>query len=123
MLDAPSDTPAVRPEDTLAPLMETMAPEAFREIVRLYQESICSSLDAFTQALGAADFDAVRQHAHDLSSLCGQVGSMRPHLLARRIEEACVARRQDDITELAPQLAPAAEDALAELARLDGAAG
>ncbi len=103
-------------DETLAPLREVLAPEAFREIVTLYEDTIRATLAAAEAATRRADLAALARAAHDLAGMCGQIGSGRATKLARQVEAACGQEAVLTALALAVQLQPAAEDTLAVLA-------
>lgn len=103
-------------EDTLAPLRALLDPKAFAEIVALYETTVKSRAAALTAAARIPDLDAVRRNAHDLAGMCGQLGSSRASTIARRIEGACAQGQKGDALALVPELAPAVDETLAQLA-------
>jgi HPt (histidine-containing phosphotransfer) domain-containing protein len=105
-------------EDTLTPLRAMLAPQAFRELVEVYETTIRRSLAAIAAAARRSDLETVRQRAHDMAGMCGQIGSGRATAISRRIEAACIAGRGDYALTLVPELEPAAAETLAALARL-----
>jgi HPt (histidine-containing phosphotransfer) domain-containing protein len=105
-------------DDTLTPLRSILEPAAFREIVELYDSTIRKTVAAMVAAARRSDFRDVRQQAHDLAGMCGQIGSDRCTTLARRIEAACIEGRDADAAALVPEIEPAAADTLAALGAL-----
>ena len=105
-------------EDTLTPLRAMLAPQAFKELVEIYDSTIRKSLTAIGAAARRSDYETVRKMAHDIAGMCGQLGSGRATAISRRIEAACIAGRGDYAVTLVPELQPAAAEALATLARL-----
>jgi len=65
---------AIPEEDTLAPLKDVMAPQAFRELVELYELTIKGALAGIADAASRGALPALRGHAHDLAGMCGQTG-------------------------------------------------
>lgn len=104
-------------DETLAPLREMLAPEAFREIVTLYEDTIRATLAEIAAAADRADLAALARAAHELAGMCGQIGSGRATALARRIEAACEAGVVLDALALAVEIQPAAAETLDALAR------
>jgi HPt (histidine-containing phosphotransfer) domain-containing protein len=103
-------------EDTLGPLRAHLDPQAFREIVALYESTVKNRTAALVAAARVPDFDAIRRNAHDLAGMCGQLGSSRASSIARRIEGACAKGPHGDALALVPELAPAVDETLAQLA-------
>jgi HPt (histidine-containing phosphotransfer) domain-containing protein len=113
---------AIPEEDTLAPLKEVMAPQAFRELVELYELTIKGALAGIADAASRRELPAMRSHAHDLAGMCGQTGAARAVAAARGLERACVDGREDEALRLAARMPEETAEVLAALARL-GAAG
>jgi HPt (histidine-containing phosphotransfer) domain-containing protein len=108
--------PETADEDTLAPLRALLDPKAFREIVDLYETTVKNRAAALAAAARVPDFEAMRRNAHDLAGMCGQLGSSRASTIARRIEGACAEGPDGDALALVPELAPAVDETLAQLA-------
>jgi HPt (histidine-containing phosphotransfer) domain-containing protein len=106
-------------EDALGALREHLAPEAFREMVALYETTVKDRAAALADAADRHDVDALRRNAHDLAGMCGQLGASHATALARRIEGACAAGEPDRALALAAELRPAVAETLAALAELD----
>ncbi len=104
-------------DETLAPLREVLAPEAFRDILALYEDTIRSAASEIAVTAGRGDLAALASAAHDLAGMCGQIGSGRATALAREIERACADSRPAAAAELAAEMAPAVAETLGALAR------
>jgi hypothetical protein len=113
---------AIPEEDTLAPLKDVMAPQAFRELVELYELTIKGALAGIADAASRGALPALRGHAHDLAGMCGQTGCGGAVAAARSLERACVDGREGEALRLAARMPEEVAPALAALARL-GAAG
>jgi HPt (histidine-containing phosphotransfer) domain-containing protein len=103
-------------EDTLTPLRDHLDPQAFREIIELYETTVRKTADAIARGASDGDLTAVRRNAHDLAGLCGQIGVGRATELARRIEAACLENDERGALTLVPDLKPAVAETLSHLA-------
>jgi len=112
------DDAGIAGDDTLTPLRSMLKPAAFREIVELYDATIRKAVATMVAAARRSDMREVRQQAHDLAGMCGQIGSDRCTKLARRIEAACTEGRDADAAALVAEIEPAAADTFAALAAL-----
>ncbi len=104
-------------DETLAPLRDILEPAAFAEILTLYENTIRDTVAKIAAAAGQGDLAALGRAAHDLSGLCGQIGSGRTAALARRIETCCGEGPTPTALALVVEVAPAADETLAALAR------
>jgi HPt (histidine-containing phosphotransfer) domain-containing protein len=103
-------------DEMLAPLRDMLEPEAFRELLTLYEDTIRNTVAALGAAAVAGDLAALGGAAHDLAGLCGQIGSDRATRLARQIEDACEAGRGPAAVALAAEVGAASVETLAALA-------
>jgi len=118
-------------EDTPEPAVPIAATEPVRDEARLnwlekalpadrFALMLQSFLDGTEQRLArlhamglAGDLDGLRHDAHNLISICGNIGEVRVQKLAERLQIACVDGDRATAEHLVPEIEEAGHDAIA----------
>jgi signal transduction histidine kinase/DNA-binding NarL/FixJ family response regulator len=110
---APKLPPKVKPRvrvaarsmaEAQANIRDEMGPEYLRSVVKSNIQESERLMDAVLAAYKAKNYEGVAGSAHDIKSICGQIGMLRTSSLAMLIETSCNAGDTSKLTEMVTKL-------------------